>query len=36
MKYEWQSGREPMQAEAVAGAGRFAGGLGRGGDYSEI
>ena len=36
MKYEWQGGREPMQEEAVAGAGRFAGGLGRGGDFSEI
>ena len=36
MKDEWQGGRAPMQDEAVAGAGRFAGGLGRGGDFSEI
>ena len=36
MKYEWQSGQEPMHEEAVGGASRFAGGLGRHGDYARI
>ena len=29
MKFEWRNGRAPMQQEAVEGAGRFVGGLGR-------
>ena len=36
MKYEWLSGQEPMHEEAVGGASRFAGGLGRHGDYARI
>jgi enoyl-CoA hydratase len=36
MKFEWQNGYAPMQQEAVEGAGHFAGGLGRHGDFTEI
>ena len=36
MKYEWRNGQTPMREEAVAGATRFARGLGRHGDYETI
>lgn len=36
MKFEWRNGRAPMREEAVKGAARFAGGLGRHGDFGEI
>ena len=36
MKYEWRNGQAPMHEEAVEGAARFAGGLGRHGGYEKI
>ena len=36
MKYEWRNGQAPMREEAVGGATRFAGGLGRHGGYESI
>ena len=36
MKYEWRNGQAPMREEAVDGATRFAGGLGRHGGYERI
>ncbi len=36
MKFEWRNGRAPMRQEAVEGAARFAGGLGRHGDFGEV
>ena len=36
MKYEWRNGQVPMREEAVEGATRFAGGLGRHGGYERI
>ncbi|GAB5471541.1 MAG: crotonase/enoyl-CoA hydratase family protein [Rhodospirillales bacterium] len=36
MKREWTNGLEALQHEGTAGADRFAGGLGRSGDYDQI
>ena len=36
MMFEWRNGQAPLHEEAVEGAGRFARGLGRHGDYAKI
>jgi enoyl-CoA hydratase len=36
MRFEWQNGVPALKAEGVAGAARFASGMGRGGNFSDI
>ena len=36
MRFEWRNGRAPLRQEAVEGAGRFAAGLGRHGNFGKI